>query len=120
MARRETIEFVCDVSGKPADEQVDFALDGQKYQIDLTDKHAKEFRALLTPFIKVARNTGSVPNKFGGSPDLAALKEWAAKNQIKLPARGRIPHEIRERFEKETKGKDTAKPTDKSGSKKAA
>ena len=58
MARRTMVVLIDDVDGSPADESVDFALDGVRYSIDLTASNAKQFRAALEPWIRAGRRVG--------------------------------------------------------------
>lgn len=58
VARLETVILIDDVDGSPADESVDFALDGVRYSIDLTANNAKQFRATLDPWIQAGRRIG--------------------------------------------------------------
>jgi hypothetical protein len=55
MAERIQVELVDDIDGSPAQHTVPFALDGVAYEIDLSDGHAKQLRALLARYIERAR-----------------------------------------------------------------
>lgn len=52
MARHEQIRLVDDLDGPPAVETVMFRLDGQTYELDVTDGHAAELRTLFAPYAK--------------------------------------------------------------------
>ncbi len=49
------VEFVDDIDGTPAQQTITFALDGVTYEIDLSDRHAKQLRSVLERHIEHAR-----------------------------------------------------------------
>lgn len=49
MAQKVTVELADDLDGGPADEAVCFGFDGTEYEIDLSQKNARAFRAQLAP-----------------------------------------------------------------------
>lgn len=53
--RKERTVITCDITGKPADETVEFALDRVGYVIDLTEKNANKLRLALAPYITAGR-----------------------------------------------------------------
>lgn len=53
--RKEHTIVTCDITGKPADETVEFALDRVGYVIDLTEKNASKLRLALAPYITAGR-----------------------------------------------------------------
>lgn len=55
MAERIQVELVDDLDGSPAQYTVTFALDGVTYEIDLNERHARQFRSLLDRYVKQAR-----------------------------------------------------------------
>lgn len=100
MARKVTVDLIDDFDGKaPADETIEFRLDGTNYEIDLSTSNAHKMREALAPWIAAGRKVGS---KYGGrrtpttsgKEDLAAIREWAASNGMKVSSRGRISGEI--------------------------
>lgn len=58
MAQRTVVELLDDLDGLPAEETVQFSLDGVDYEIDLSVKNAGRLRTLLTPYLNKARNAG--------------------------------------------------------------
>lgn len=58
MARRTTVALIDDLDGSPADETVEFALDGTAYEIDLSTAHADGLRDALSAYIDRARRRG--------------------------------------------------------------
>ena len=55
MATRRVVTRVDDLEGSPDAHTVRFGLDGQAYEIDLTDAHAQQFRRLLAPYMSAGR-----------------------------------------------------------------
>lgn len=85
-----------------------FALDGTRYEIDLTPSNAKKLSDALAPFIAAARRTGSGSSKSrrsggrGGAGDatrLAAIRQWARDNGHKVSDRGRIAASVVEAYD---------------------
>src|SRR3954452_98336 len=62
MAQRTVIRLVDDLDDTEivdgAGETVSFALDGRRYEIDLTNEHADELRAALDRYVAAARKVG--------------------------------------------------------------
>jgi hypothetical protein len=55
MAQTVIIRLTDDIDGGEADETVTFALNGQKYEIDLSNVNATKLREAFAPFIEKAR-----------------------------------------------------------------
>ena len=109
MAKKVTVTLVDDFDGDgPADETVEFSLDGVSYEIDLSAKNAKKLREDLKQWIDSGRRVGGrrrwrpgAPGRGRGSIDReqsAAIREWARRSGHKVSTRGRIPAEIIEAF----------------------
>lgn len=110
MAHRVVIEVTSDLSGSPATETVSFALGGMTYEIDLTGDEAIAFRAKFRDYIdhgrrlaaatrrpyRVIREKPTGPTRKAIN---AAIRDWAARNSIPCPVRGRIPGRVREQWE---------------------
>jgi nucleoid-associated protein Lsr2 len=105
MVRKVTVAWVDDVSDKsPADETVSFALDGARYEIDLSAKNAKKLRAQLQPWIDASRRVAGrkrrrvgVGKRFPQGSDraqTAAIREWAHRNGYEVSSRGRLPRAV--------------------------
>lgn len=112
MAQKVTVSLVDDLDGSEATETVTFGLDGNAYEVDLSEKHAKELREGLAHFVAVARKAGrSAGRRSSGSrstgPSISAqVREWAAQNGHDVPSRGRIPTAVMEAY-RETHGGNT-------------
>ncbi len=110
MAKKVTVTLVDDFDGDgPADETVEFSIDGVSYEIDLSVKNAQKLRDEFKQWIDAGRRVGGrrrgrpgAPGRGGrGSIDReqsAAIREWARRNGHKVSTRGRIPAEIIEAF----------------------
>ncbi len=113
MARIEKIELIDDIDGKPADETVQFAVDGRGYELDLSEANAKELREAFAGYIESARKLGrvviggrSVIPTSGRKPSVdkeqnQAIREWARKRGLKVSDRGRIPGEVLDAYHTE-------------------
>jgi len=96
----------------PADETVSFSLDGTSYEIDLSDKNAKEMRDAFSRYVSAARKVGRGTRASGGGRSRAtggggrmdreqagAIRDWARKNGHDVSDRGRIPASVVEAYE---------------------
>ena len=66
MAQRVRVDLVDDVDGSPAEESVNFALDGVNYVIDLSAENASKLRDALSLWVDHARRTGGRRQKIRG------------------------------------------------------
>ncbi len=109
MAKKVTVTLVDDFDGDgPADETVEFSIDGVSYEIDLSAKNAKKLRDDLKQWIEAGRRVGGRRRGRSGGPgrgrasidreQSAAIREWARRSGHKVSTRGRIPAEIIEAF----------------------
>lgn len=99
--RIKIAELRDDLDGGRAQETVPFAIDGNRYQLDLSAKNATKLRALLKPYIDAA-----VISQYRQAIDrhldievprteAATVRKWANRmNPGSVAARGRIPHAI--------------------------
>ena len=63
MAHRYYVELVDDLDGSEAAQTVRFQFGGIAYEIDLSDAHAAELRATLTPFVAAARRVAGAHDR---------------------------------------------------------
>jgi hypothetical protein len=110
MAKKVTVTLVDDFDGEgPADETVEFAIDGVTYEIDLSSKNAKKLRDDFKAWSEAGRRVGgrrrgrpSAPSRGGRATidreQSAAIREWARRNGHKVSTRGRIPADVIEAF----------------------
>jgi hypothetical protein len=104
MAKQTTVVITDDLDGTEGASTVSFGLDGQSYEIDLSDKNAEKLRKALKPFLDNATRVTSVKagkrSKASRTTSNAAdVRAWARENGYAVPERGRIPSEIREAYE---------------------
>ena len=112
MARKVQVILSDDLDENlPADETVNFALDGTTYEIDLSEKNAKEMRDALSRYVSAARKVGRGTRASGGGRSRAtgggrmdreqagAIREWARRNGHAVSDRGRIPASVVEAYE---------------------
>jgi Lsr2 len=109
MAKKVTVTLVDDFDGEaPADETVEFGLDGVSYEIDLSSKNATKLRDDLKLWIDAGRRVGGRRRGRGASAgrgraaidreQSAAIREWARRNGYTVSTRGRIPADVIEAF----------------------
>ncbi|MBM7807229.1 hypothetical protein JOD57_003066 [Geodermatophilus bullaregiensis] len=97
----------------PADETVSFSLDGTNYEIDLSEKNAKELRDTFSRYVQAARKVGRGSGRASGGgrsratggggrmdrEQAGAIRDWARKNGHNVSDRGRIPASVVEAYE---------------------
>jgi uncharacterized Ntn-hydrolase superfamily protein len=107
MATQTTVTLVDDLDGSEADEQVQFAVDGKTYEIDLSNSNSKKLRDALAPFVKAARRAGGRRRGTAGAAvgrastdreQNQAIRDWAQKQGLKVSERGRISASVLEAF----------------------
>jgi len=99
---RVMLSYLDDLDGSEASETVEFGLDGDGYEIDLSPSNARALRALLSPYVGAARRltAGGRPfHRVQVDPDPKIVRTWAANAQVPCPNRGRIPREVVDAFE---------------------
>ncbi|QNG17372.1 Lsr2 family protein [Rhodococcus triatomae] len=114
MAKKVTVTLIDDLDQEaPADETVEFALDGVQYEIDLSSENAARLRETLDEWVsharkvsgrRKARGAAGTPSKGRASAsreESAAIREWARQKGLKVSARGRISADIVDAYNKE-------------------
>lgn len=112
MAQKVQVVLECDIceGGKAGSETIGFGLDGQSYEIDLCDKHAKQLRDNLATFTGAGRRAtsggrgrgGARGGSRGGAADrerTQAIRAWARKKGIAVSERGRLSGDIVAQYE---------------------
>ena len=103
MAKQTTVILVDDLDGSEAAEQVEFAVDGKSYEIDLSAENSAKLRDALAPFISAARRrSGRRTTSAAAAPPRPAsdrehnqdIRKWAASQGMKISERGRIPSNV--------------------------
>lgn len=106
MAKKTTVVLVDDLSGEPADTTLRFGLDSREYELDLTDKNARELRQLFGRYIPAARKASSGRRRSTAvhakpaftEVDPAAVRAWAKGNGIEVSPRGRLKADVVEAY----------------------
>jgi hypothetical protein len=109
MAQKIEVRLVDDLNGDPADETVQFGIDGAEYEIDLSSSNAKELRRCLAQFVDVARRQGrsttaarrrrSRPGAPSTRERNQAIRDWAKTQGLEVSDRGRIAQDIVARYD---------------------
>ena len=98
MAQKRVVELIDDLDGTPATQIIKFALDGNSYEVDLSDVNANELRSSLERFTANARRTGgrkqSAVDLGPGGPSTKDVRAWALAQGIEVSLRGRVPESI--------------------------
>jgi hypothetical protein len=116
LAQNTVVVVVDDLDGQslPEDNRqtVRWGLDGQTYELDLSDEHAAELRSALQRYIVAGRRVGREsrarlagggtrprpPAGAGQRRDTAAIREWARSHGHQISDRGRIPADVLEAY----------------------
>ncbi len=107
MAKQTTVTLIDDMDGSEANEQVEFAVDGRSYEIDLSAANGGRLREMLAPFVSAARRSGGRRGSATVAPvsrpstdreQNQAIREWAQLQGMKISERGRIPSNALEAY----------------------
>lgn len=99
MAQRAIIELIDDVDGSTASETIRFALDGERYEIDLSELNAARLRAALRPFTGAGRRIQSRGQQVRpGDPSHRDVRRWAQSKGYDAPKRGRVSNALMEQY----------------------
>lgn len=104
MAKQTTVKLVDDLDGTEAAEQIEFAIDGKTYEIDLSAKNGRRLREALEPYVSAARRvsgrrgSSTGPRSVSDREQNQAIREWAVAQGMKISERGRIPTNVLEAY----------------------
>ena len=111
MAQRTIVLMTDDLDGSEAVETVTFGLDGESYEIDLSEENAADLRECVSQWSQHARKAGgragargaprprpSTPSASALKEDVTAIREWARNAGHEVSPRGRIAQKIREAY----------------------
>ncbi|MGV2984397.1 histone-like nucleoid-structuring protein Lsr2 [Microbacterium sp. AGC85] len=98
MAQRRTVELIDDLDETTIEDggTHTFALNGARYEIDLSAENAEKLREALAPFIDAGRRVKGAPagrpsrTKKTTSDGTNAIRAWAQENGYVVSDRGRI------------------------------
>ncbi len=116
MAKKVITLLTDDLDGSEADRTIEFGIDGVAYTIDLSDKNIGKLRRVLDPYLAAGTRVGRAGRETppaAGSPRMAqrihtasrragnrSMREWAVENGFEIAARGRIPRQVIEAYQK--------------------
>jgi hypothetical protein len=104
----QKVMLIDDLDGSEGAETIRYSVDGQEYEIDLSEKNAERFRSVLKEFVDVSREVEQPPvlsiaparvsrrqsSGSGGRDDIAQIRAWAEAQGMDVSARGRVKKEI--------------------------
>lgn len=103
MAQRTQVLFVDDIDGSEATGTVRFGIGGAEYEIDLSQAHADELAAAVSPYIAVARKVTAARrparSERPARHDQSEIRAWAREQGLQVSARGRIPADVLAQYE---------------------
>ncbi|MBK8448134.1 MAG: Lsr2 family protein [Micropruina sp.] len=104
MAQRIVYRLEDDLDSSEAAETIVFGIDSVSYEIDLSESNAQRLRDLLAPYVASARRVGgrrkATARRRAGVSSAGEIRVWAAENGHKVSARGRVPAEVREAYDR--------------------
>jgi hypothetical protein len=109
----QKVMLIDDLDGSEGAETITYTLDGQEYEIDLSEENAEKFRTALAPFIEKSRTverpaimtlapvrTGRRQRSGGsGRDDISQIRAWAESQGLDVSTRGRIKKEILDAYD---------------------
>src|SRR5688500_15424834 len=98
----QKVMLIDDLDGSEGAETITYTVDGQEYEVDLSEKNAEEFRSALQPYIDASRTVERPPvltltrartgrrQSSGGSgrDDIPQIRVWAEAQGMDVSARG--------------------------------
>lgn len=102
--RKVQVVLQDDIDGGEPARTVHFSYEGKAYEIDLTEQNAVALRDALAPWINAARpeSSAQIPSPRSmprRSADTVDIRRWAKENHIPVRDRGRLPSDLRSRYE---------------------
>src|SRR3954466_3739546 len=100
--------FVDYLAGSEGAETISYPINGQEYEIDLSEENAERFHDALEPFVSKSREVQrqAAPARRGkgdgrrrssgasGRDDIPQIRAWAEAQGMDVSARGRIKKEV--------------------------
>lgn len=105
MARQVQVLLVDDIDDSRAERNVTFSIDGDSYEIDLSQANIDKLYSALEPYVKSARKVRgrrkgtSATKSTGGANKAAMVREWARGQGMQVSERGRVSQEVMEAYE---------------------
>lgn len=107
MAQRTVTILTDDLDGTESNdiETVNFALYGVTYEVDLNKENREKFAEALRPYVQASRKAPKSESSIQKARaaanrdyDPKEVRAWAEANKVKVPAKGRIPADVVEKF----------------------
>ncbi len=110
MAQR--VVLTDDLDGSEATQTLNYTVDGQEYEIDLSEENIQRFHEALEPFVSKSRpverrliptptrRTGQRRSGGSGRDDIPQIRAWAESQGMDVSARGRIKKEVIEAYDR--------------------
>jgi len=96
-----------DLDGSEATQTVNYTVDGQEYEIDLSEENVQRFHEALEPFVSASRHVtrqtertrrgrgdGRRRGGSSGRDDIPQIRAWAESQGMDVSARGRVRKRI--------------------------
>lgn len=103
MAQKVQVHVIIsdDLDGSENAETYTFGWQGRNYEIDLSDKNAKELENFISKYVTHGRviaqqRGGAKPKK--PAPTASEIRDWARANGVEVPDKGRIPAEVNDAY----------------------
>jgi hypothetical protein len=101
--QRVEVQLEDDLTGGPADETVEFGIDGRSYAVDLNTRHAAEFRRQLGRFVeraRPARSRARATMRTAASRERSRqIRSWAEQQGLAIAEHGRLPSNVVREYE---------------------
>jgi len=105
MAQKVVTTLIDDMDGSEAADTITIGYKGYTYELDLSEKNLAKLEKAVGPFVQAGRRVGGgrratrEPLSKRVPSDSTTVRAWAQANGVDVPARGRIPNVVREKFE---------------------
>jgi hypothetical protein len=100
--QRVEVQLEDDLTGGPADETVAFGVGGRYYELDLSARHAADFRHQLAPFVEHARlatgHRSRATRTAANRERSREIRAWAEQQGLEISERGRLPGNVVEEY----------------------
>jgi len=96
-----------DLDESEATQTLNYTIDDQEYEIDLSEENVQRFHAALEPFVSKSRKVQRQPaparrgrgdgrrkSSGGGRDDIPQIRSWAESQGMDVSARGRVKKEV--------------------------
>jgi septation ring formation regulator EzrA len=100
-----------DLDGSEAIQTIIYTIDGQEYEIDLSEENIQRFHEALEPFVSASRQVQrqAAPTRRRGDgrrrsgsrwrDDIPQIRAWAESQGMEVSARGRIKKEVLDAYD---------------------